>query len=96
MDRAGPADARGADEQQWWDDPRVVVEGLDKASCGAHAKVLAIEGIALFEEGGTAEDWRAAIAQRHRDHRGWKEHLEEAERCMRAAGLWPWTHEECS
>lgn len=94
MDRAGSTDARGSDEQQGWDDPRVVVEGLDKASCGAHAKVLAIEGIALFEEGRTAEDWRAAIAQRHRDHQGWKEHLEEAERCMRAAGLWPWTREE--
>lgn len=93
MDRAGSADAREANDQQGWDDPRVVVEGLDGASCGAHAKVLAIEGIALFEEGRTAEDWRAAMAQRHRDHHGWEDHLEEAERCMRAAGLWPWTHE---
>ena len=96
MDRAGSEDAREADEQKIWDDPMVVVEGLSQASCGAHAKVLAMEGIAVAGEGRTSEDWRAVIAQRHRDHPGWQEHLEEAERCMRAAGLWPWSHEERS
>jgi len=94
MDRAESTDARGADEPKGWDDPRGVGEGLGQASCGAHAKVLAMEGIAVAEQGGTAEDWRASIAQRHRDHLGWKEHLEEAERCMRAAGLWPWSRED--
>jgi hypothetical protein len=28
-----------------WNDPRSVVEALDGASCSAHAKTLAIEGI---------------------------------------------------
>jgi hypothetical protein len=76
-----------------WSDPRAVVEGLDGASCGAQAKTLAIEGIELAERGGTAEDWRRAVAARHADHLGWKAHLREAERCMRSAGLWPWTTE---
>jgi hypothetical protein len=73
-----------------WSDPRFVVEGLEAASCGPHAKTLAIEGIAIAEEGGTAEEWRAAVAERHLDHPGWREHLAEAERCMRASGIWPW------
>jgi hypothetical protein len=73
-----------------WSDRRFVVEGLEAASCGAHAKALAIEGIALAEAGGTAEEWRLAVAARHHDHPGWREHLAEAERCMRASGIWPW------
>jgi hypothetical protein len=52
MDRAGSAEGRGADEPKGWDEPGVVVEGLDQASCGAHAKVLAMEGIAVAEQGG--------------------------------------------
>lgn len=85
-----------SDEQRAWDDPTVVVEGLEQASCGPHAKVLAMEGIAVAGAGGTAEDWRTEIADRHRDHPGWQEHLEEAQRCMRASGLWPWSHEKGS
>ena len=73
--------------------PRSGVEGLDGASCGPHAKTLAIEGIELAERGGTAEDWRRAVAARHAGHPGWEAHLGEAERCMREAGLWPWTNE---
>ena len=79
-----------------WNDPRSVVEGLDGASCGAHAKTLALEGIELAERGETAEDWHRAVAVRHAEHPGWKAHLREAERCMRAAGLWPWTNERIS
>ncbi len=30
-----------------WNDPRFVVEGLEAASCGAHAKTLAVEGVHL-------------------------------------------------
>ena len=77
-----------------WSDPRSLVEGLEAASCGPHAKTLAIEGIALAEEGGTAEEWRASVAARHHDHPGWREHLAEAERCMRVSGLWPWKTSE--
>jgi len=77
-----------------WEDPTVVIEGLGQASCGAHAEVLAIEGIAFAKEGGTPKDWRAAVAARHLGHTGWREHLEEAERCMRSSGLWPWSYEE--
>ncbi len=73
-----------------WSDPRFVAEGLDAASCGPHAKTLAIEGIAIAEEGGTADEWRRTVETRHHDHPGWREHLAEAERCMRASGIWPW------
>lgn len=73
-----------------WSDPRFVAEGLDSASCGPHAKTLAIEGIAIAEDGGTADEWRGAVEIRHHDHPGWREHLVEAERCMRASGIWPW------
>ena len=73
-----------------WNDSRFVVEGLEAASCGPHAKTLAIEGIEIASEGGTAEVWRAMVAERHHDHPGWAEHLAEAERCMRSAGIWPW------
>ncbi len=73
-----------------WSDPRYVVEGLESASCGAHAKTLAIEGIAVAEQGGTEDDWRTLVQERHHTHPRWKEHLDEAERCMRLAGIWPW------
>ena len=86
------SDERGAGEHSSpWNDPRFVVEGLEAASCGPHAKTLAIEGIRLAAEGGTADDWRGAVAVRHASHPGWEEHLKEAERCMRVSGLWPWS-----
>jgi len=75
-------------------DVRFVVEELDRASCSAHAKTMAIEAIAIADEGGTADDWRRGVAERHADHRQWEQHLSEAERCMRASGLWPWAHAE--
>ncbi len=77
-----------------WNEPRLVVEGLEAASCGPHAKTLAIEGIQLAAEGKTAKDWRRAVATRHAGHAGWEEHLRESERCMRVSGLWPWPNDD--
>ena len=79
-----------------WSDPRFVAEGLEAASCGSHAKTLAIEGIAIAGEGGTVDEWRGAVEKRHHDHPGWREHLAEAGRCMRASGIWPWGVSETS
>ncbi len=66
----GSDEPRSGESRSPWNDPRFVVEGLEAASCGPHAKTLAIEGIHLAAEGRTAENWRSDVAVRHAGHAG--------------------------
>lgn len=72
-----------------WKDARFVVGDLEAASYGPHAKTLAIEGIQLAAEGGTAEDWRSGAAVRQAGHVGWEEQTggRTVHTCLRALAL---------
>ncbi len=66
-------------------------EGLDMASAGSIPKHLSHLAMQAVADGCTVEQWRAAVA---RDIAGCTpEVLAEAERFMRANGLWPWPSE---
>lgn len=63
-------------------------EGLESASCPPHRKHLAQIAMGSAAEGLSAEQWRSTIVQ------GLGPDItplvDEAEACMRSAGLWPW------
>ncbi len=64
------------------------VEGLERASCPPHRKHLAQIAMGSAQDGLSAEEWRATIIE------GLGSDIaplvDEAESCMRSAGLWPW------
>lgn len=69
-------------------DPRHQSEGLDGASCGPHMKHLAELASAAAEGGVSASQWRAGVLTQAGPSAAGA--LDEAESCMRQAGLWPW------
>ena len=70
------------------DSPLDAVEGLEGSSCAPHRKHLAQIAVGSAREGLSAEQWRSAIV----DGLGPEitPLVDEAEACMRGAGLWPW------
>lgn len=70
------------------DDPRYSVEGLESAACGPNVKHLAQFAIAAAATGVTEERWRSSIIDEGGP--GAAPLVEQAEECMRSAGLWPW------
>lgn len=63
-------------------------EGLDRASCSPEALYLAQVGVGAASRGCSAEGWRTEILKAHGPEILRK--IDEAEECMRHAGLWPW------
>lgn len=93
----GGGDGRGSDDPQdefmrahhaMLVDPRNDVEALDRAGCGVRVTDLARLAIAVSAESRSAEYWRTWISEALGPES--RPHLEEAEACMRASGLWPW------
>jgi hypothetical protein len=61
-------------------------EGMVGASCAPSVLALVRSAIAASMAGADAASWRRALE----DHSVHPAHEVEAERCMRASGLWPW------
>ncbi len=64
-------------------------EGLDRASCGPKVKYLAAVAIGESLSGGTPQTWRATVLELLGP--AVQPVVDEAEACMHAAGLWPWS-----
>lgn len=63
-------------------------EGLDRASCSPVVTYLAQIGIGAYSRGCSSAGWRMEVAKiRGADA---ARELDEAEKCMRKSGLWPW------
>ena len=63
-------------------------EALDGAACAPHVKYLAKVGIGAAARGCSREGWRAEVSKAKGADASAA--LDEAEKCMREAGLWPW------
>lgn len=69
-------------------DPRYGAEGLDTAVCGAQVKHLAQYAIAAADHGVDAAHWRETIVTEAGPEA--TRLVDQAEECMREAGIWPW------
>lgn len=63
-------------------------EALDGAACAPQIKYLAKVGIGAAARGCSKEGWRTEVCKAWGPDAGAE--LDEAEQCMRQAGLWPW------
>ncbi len=64
-----------------------LAEWLEGASCGPHVKALAVRAADAASRGISATRWRHDLLAGHPDASAL---ADEAEECMRGAGLWPW------
>jgi hypothetical protein len=64
-----------------------LAEWLEGASCGPHVKALAVRAADAADRGVSAARWRRDLLSEHLDAVAL---VDEAEECMRGAGLWPW------
>jgi len=64
-----------------------LAEWLEGASCGPHVKALAVRAADAAGRGVSADRWRRDLLAEHPDASAL---VDEAEECMRGAGLWPW------
>ncbi len=64
-------------------------EALDGAACGPHVKYLAKVGIGAAARGCSQQGWRTEVSKAKGSDASAE--LDEAEKCMRESGLWPWT-----
>lgn len=60
-------------------------EGLDGASCAPNITYLAEVGIGAASRGCSRQGWREEASKTRE-----LAEIDEAETCMRKAGLWPW------
>lgn len=63
-------------------------EGLDRASCSPVITYLAQIGIGASARGCSSAGWRVEVSKIRGPNAAHE--LDEAEKCMRASGLWPW------
>ena len=64
-----------------------LAEWLEGASCDPHVKALAGRAADAAGQGVSAARWRRDLLAEHPDAAAL---VDEAEECMRGAGLWPW------
>lgn len=64
-----------------------LAEWLEGASCGPRVKALAVRAAGAAGRGVSADRWRHDLLAAHPDASAL---VDEAEECMRGAGLWPW------
>jgi hypothetical protein len=88
VDLAHVHEALLATHEHLLQNPADEVEGLEGASCPPHVKHLAQIAMESAGEGRSAQQWRSTIVDGLGS--GIAPLVDEAESCMRSAGLWPW------
>ena len=88
MDLAQVHEALVHNHHELLENPLDDVEGLAGSSCPPHRRHLAQIAMGCAAEGLSARQWRTSIEEGLGPEM--TPLVDEAEQCMRTAGLWPW------